>query len=607
MPQHLMPFGTRITPRGVRFALWAPSANEVTLICDGKEHPMPDIGKGWRTLIVEEAKVGSSYAFRIDDKLEVPDPASRFLQNDENKQSLVIDPEAFNWTDGNWQGRPWQEAVFYETHVGTATEAGTYHALAGKLQELRDNGITAIELLPLAATSGKRNWGYDGVLLFAPHRAYGSPDELKALINHAHHLGLMVTLDVVYNHFGPSGNYLPRYAASFFTEQHQTPWGAAMNFASCEAKHVREFFVHNALYWLEEFHFDGLRFDAVHAIIDDSKTHILAEIAARVRQSFPYRQIHLVLENEHNKARWLVRDDRQHPIHFDAQWNDDIHHCWHRLLTGENESYYKDFGGDTIARLGRCLAEGFAYQGEISENLGYKRGEVSKGLPPDAFVAFLQNHDQIGNRAFGERLSCLAQPTQLELARAMFLLSPQIPLLFMGEDWGTKKPFQFFVDFANDPNLAKSVREGRRKEFVDFKAFESNSIEAIPDPTASETFLRSKLDWNEKSVASFRAIAETTKHLLNLRSTFIVPLLKSGFESSNYQRIETGGLRVTWIFAAGSLHFLANFGPGELTLPYHVEDQILWSNLGRDELILRRDETISLKPWLGLISKGNQA
>jgi maltooligosyltrehalose trehalohydrolase len=532
--RHLMPFGAEVTGGGVRFALWAPSAHTVTLEQSAQARPatavrrtpMTAAGHGWFTLSDPGAKPGDLYGFAIDGAAElVPDPASRYQPRDDDRRSQIVDPQSFVWTDDTWRGRPWQNAVVSELHVGTATAEGTFAALTGKLDHLGDTGITAIELMPVAETPGLRTWGYDGVLPFAPNNAYGTPDDLKALVDRAHACGLMVLLDVVYNHFGPSGNFLHSYAKSFFTESHQTPWGAAVNFDSGEASQtVREFFVQNALYWLEEFHFDGLRFDAVHAIIDDSERHFLDDLAAGIRHAFPDREVHLVLENEHNEASRLGRDSAGPAQAFDAQWNDDIHHCWHRLLTGESEGYYSDFGGDTVARLGRCLTEGFAYQGDYSPNLKRKRGETTAGLPPEAFVAFLQNHDQIGNRAQGERLSTLAPPAHLDLARAILLLSPQIPMLFMGDEWGATTPFQFFVDFESDEELQQAVREGRAKEFAHFDAFAADSL-AVPDPAALETFRISTLDWGERAREPYASILTTTRALLALRREINIPMV----------------------------------------------------------------------------------
>jgi maltooligosyltrehalose trehalohydrolase len=597
-----MPFGAELRDDGVRFALWAPSANEVGLVLDGREHAMPDEGGGWWRLTTAEARPGSRYGFKINGDLVVPDPASRFQPDDVDGLSAVADPAAFKWTDAAWRGRPWEEAVIYEAHVGTATPEGTYAALAEDLERLRDLGITAIELMPLADFAGARNWGYDGVLPYAPDAAYGSPDDLKRLVDRAHALGLMVFLDVVYNHFGPTGNYLNSYAASFFTDRHETPWGAAINFDGADGRAVRDFFVHNALYWIEEFHFDGLRFDAVHAIIDDSEPNILAEIATELRRSVPDREIHLVLENEFNQARWLKRDERGRAPLYDAQWNDDIHHCWHVLLTGESEAYYQDFAEDPVGLLGRCLAEGFAYQGETSPHSGKARGEPSRELPPSAFVAFLQNHDQIGNRAFGERLNALASPEKLRLARAGLLLSPQIPMLFMGEEWAASAPFQFFVDFSAEPELEQAVRDGRRREFQHFAAFaDPEATLQIPDPTDAATFRRSTLDRSEAGAPGHAEVVEETRRLIALRAAEVVPLTKTRFLGAKTSRRGASALDVVWRFEGGNLRFLLNVGDEPVSVETGDLGTVIWRAPDLAE------GSTMLPPWTGLFAKGPAA
>ncbi|HEX8663167.1 MAG TPA: malto-oligosyltrehalose trehalohydrolase [Beijerinckiaceae bacterium] len=596
---HSMPFGAEVTAEGVRFSLWAPTAREVALVLDGEVRTMPDEGSGWRCLTVEGARAGARYQYRIDGGLDVPDPASRFQPEDISGPSLVVDPRAYDWSDGDWRGRPWEETVLYETHVGTATPEGTYAGLARTLEELRDVGITAIELLPLADFPGKRNWGYDGVLPFAPDSAYGTPDDLKRLVEAAHRLGLMIFVDVVYNHFGPAGNYLHAYAKKFFTERHKTPWGAGINFDGADAGPVRDFFVHNALYWLEEFHIDGLRFDAVHAILDDSRKNIIAEIAERARAALPDREVHLVLENDANQARWLPRGEDGRPRLHTAQWNDDIHHCWHTLLTGESDGYYADYADAAVERLGRCLAEGFAYQGEHSGHKGGSRGEPSAHLPPSAFVAFLQNHDQIGNRAFGERISDLAPPERLALALAGLLLSPQIPLLYMGEDWAASTPFLYFVDFSDDEELSRAVRDGRRREFANFKSFaEQHGERQIPDPTLEETFRRSRLDWAEAARSPHAGVRAEVRRLLRLRCDEVVPLTKSRFREASHDLPHPGCLDVTWRFEAGTLRFLANFGEAEAALASPANAQVVWSNIGKPE-----GGVLRLPSWTGAFLK----
>ncbi|HVL35964.1 MAG TPA: malto-oligosyltrehalose trehalohydrolase, partial [Burkholderiales bacterium] len=417
-----MPFGAELTGAGVRFRIWAPQARSVDVSMNGEHLPMQRREDGFFELTARAA-AGTRYRYRIDGGAEVPDPASRFQPQDADGPSEIVDPAAFAWADGGWRGRPWREAVIYELHVGAFASQGRYGAVADKLAHLKALGVTALELMPLADFAGRRNWGYDGVLPYAPDSRYGRPEDLKALVQAAHKAGLMVFLDVVYNHFGPKGNYLHTYAPQFFTDKHKTPWGAAIDYG---VPAVRAFFLHNALYWLEEYHFDGLRFDAVHAIVDDSPRHILEEIAATVRERLPGRHVHLVLENDANQARFLGEG------RYDAQWNDDSHHAYHVLATGESDGYYGAYAEAPAKHLARCLAEGFAYQGEVSPFSGEPRGEPSAHLPPERFVDFMQNHDQIGNRAHGERLASLADEKALKALSAILLLAPSPPLLFMG-------------------------------------------------------------------------------------------------------------------------------------------------------------------------------
>jgi malto-oligosyltrehalose trehalohydrolase len=414
--------------------------------------------------------------------------------------------------------------------------------------------VTAVELMPVADFPGRRGWGYDGVLPYAPDAAYGRPEDLKRLVDAAHARGLMVLLDVVYNHFGPDGNYLHLYAPQFFTGRHRTPWGAAINFDGAEARPVRDFFLHNALYWLEEFHVDGLRFDAVHAIADDSTPDILTELGAAIRAG-PGRErhVHLVLENDANRARYLRRTpDGGAPL-YDAQWNDDVHHAFHVLLTGESDGYYADYAENPTQRLGRCLTEGFAYQGERSAHRGGEaRGEPSAHLPPAAFVSFLQTHDQVGNRAFGERLAMLAREPALRAATVAWLLAPAPPLLFMGEEFGAATPFQYFCDFSG--NLADAVREGRRREFAPFARFADPSARtAIPDPNEPSTFERSRLDWSCIGHPVHARWLALYRRLLALRRQHLVPRLAGMTgNSGRFEALGGGALTCEWRLGDGS-------------------------------------------------------
>lgn len=577
--QHCMPFGAEFTQQGkVRFRLWAPAAHQVTLLVD-KENavPMQAIGAGWYEGISEQARAGSRYRYQIDNGLCVPDPASRYNPDDVHGASQVVNPAAFDWQDDDWHGRPWEEAVIYEIHVGTFTPAGTFAAIEQKLDYLIDLGVTAIELMPVADFPGRCNWGYDGTLLFAPDSVYGTPDDLKRLVQSAHRRGLIMLLDVVYNHFGPEGNYLHVYAPQFFTERHHTPWGAAINFDGENSRIVRDFYLHNALYWLEEYHFDGLRLDAVHAILDDSQPDILEELAQTVRATLgTERAVHLILENDHNAARYLTRAPNSQSLDYNAQWNDDAHHAYHVLLTDECDGYYADYAIDPIRHLGRCLTEGFAYQGETSTyRQGMARGEPSTHLPPTAFVDFLQNHDQIGNRAFGERLTVLAAPEALRVATILLLLSPSIPLLFMGEEWSAREPFPFFCAFSGE--LAEVVTAGRRKEFARFERFRDPAARAvIPDPCAAHTFELAKLDWRALTRSPHQEWLRLYQELLAVRQQIIVPRL-SAIQDSHFEALTTHALHARWLCAdAGQLAVYANLGATSANLPATPQGKIFY-------------------------------
>ena len=559
-----IPFGAAVQDDGrVRFRLWAPSQAEVRLVLPDRGDrrlPMPAAGGGWFELATDQAAAGDRYRFALADGTLVADPASRGQAADGVAgPSLVVDPRRFVWRHDGWRGRRWAEAAIYELHVGAFTPEGTFLAAIGKLPHLAELGVTAIELMPLADFPGRRNWGYDGVLPYAPARAYGTPDELRALVDAAHGHGLMVYLDVVYNHFGPEGNYLSRYAPAFFTDDFPTPWGAAIDFRE---RAVRDFFVGNALHWLEEHRLDGLRFDAVHAIRDPSPTHILTELARVVRRRFAgRREVHLILENERNEAWPLRRDAETGGRLYDAQWNDDAHHVGHVLLTGEASGYYEDFADEPARGLARALSEGFVYQGEASVHQGGKpRGEASKDLPPLAFVDFLQNHDQIGNRALGERLTVLAEPERLRAFQAILLLSPHVPLLFMGEEWGARTPFQFFCDFHGE--LADAVRAGRRREFA---AFFANPAAAVPDPLAESTFTDSRLDWNEPEREPHAGWLAHARRLLALRRDELAPRLRAGGGETKLAGADLTpphGLLISWCLGDDSrLTLLANVGP----------------------------------------------
>lgn len=570
---HEMSFGTRYGKAATQFRLWAPSVNTVKLCLyesdpNGDERlvEMQNGEGGWWHATVRGVKPGQKYHFVVND-LRVPDPASRQQSGGVHGPSMVVDPEKFKWSDSNWRGRAWEETVLYELHVGTFTKEGTYRAIIDKLDYLRELGVTAIELMPISDFPGHRNWGYDGVLHFAPAQSYGTPEDLKALVDACHQRGLMIFLDVVYNHFGPEGNYLYVHSKPFFTDKYETPWGAAIDFEGTHSKTVRDFFVHNAIYWLHEFHFDGLRFDAVHAIYDASEIKFWEELAERIKQSVGNdRYAHLVLENDDNDAHLLQRStDTVTPRYYTAQWNDDYHHCVHVISTGEVGGYYGDYEktasfANAHEHFARVLAEGFAYQGEASVyRNGEQRGSKSAHLPPTAFVSFMQNHDQIGNRAFGDRIAKLTTPEKLRAITAITLLAPQIPMLFMGEEWASQAPFQFFCDFG--PDLAPLVAEGRRNEFAKFPEFQDEKMrEKIPDPTAEQTYASSVLDWSERDSQNNNHHLQFVRTLLNIRSAEIVPRLHEIRTAARAGKLSETAFEVRWQLGQDELVLKANLG-----------------------------------------------
>ncbi len=555
-------FGPRLLAGGgATFRLWAPAHREVLLrLSSGQGRRMRALGEGWHELTAPDARAGDRYAFELADGCVVPDPASRYQPDDVHGWSELTDPaHRFH----PWSGRAWEEFVLYELHVGAFTPAGTFLAAIEKLDHLASTGITAIELMPVADFPGRRNWGYDGVLPYACDASYGRPEHLRRLVDAAHARGIAVLLDVVYNHLGPDGNYLPALAPRFFTERHETPWGAGINYDGAQERPVREFFVENALYWLAAFNLDGLRLDAVHAIADDSEVHLLEEIATRVRSTIA-RPVHLILENEENEAAQLAREAGD-VAGYTAQWNDDIHHVLHVAATGEDVGYYSEYLGDT-RKLARAIAEGFAFQGEVMLFRGRARGECSTHLPPAAFVSFIQNHDQVGNRAFGERLGALTTPRKLRAIASIYLLAPQIPMLFMGEEWNARQPFQFFCDFHGA--LAEAVRNGRREEFKRFPEFADPARRArIPDPQDEATFRASKLDWSDVGRRDCAQWLRWYERILGARRARIVPLIRRIERAARWQVAGEGAVAVTWDCAGARLSLAANLSDSAVAMP----------------------------------------
>ena len=600
--RHAMPFGATLSAGGVTFRLWAPDAARVELDLENAGGralvPMVAAGDGWFEGSDSNARAGSRYRYRIDGGTEVPDPASRHQPQDVHGPSEVIDPRAYAWRDAAWRGRPWHEAVVYELHVGAFTREGTFDAAARRLEYLRELGVTVVELMPVADFPGTRNWGYDGVLPYAPDSRYGRPDDLKRLIDDAHNLGLAVMLDVVYNHFGPDGNYLHVYARDhFFNKRHQTPWGAAINFDGEASRVVRDFFIHNALYWLEEFHVDGLRLDAVHAICDDSDPDILVELAQAVRRGPGRdRHVHLVLENDDNAARYLTHAGNGMGGNggYDAQWNDDAHHAFHVALTGEHDGYYADYAAAPLRHLGRTLTEGFAYQGDMSGYRREPRGEPSRHLPLTAFVAFLQNHDQVGNRAFGERLSTLATPEAVRAGLALLLLAPSIPLLFMGEEFGCTQPFPFFCDFEGD--LARAVTDGRRREFATFARFrDAGATDAIPDPNDPSTFEMAVIDWQVLLQPEHAERHAFVRELIAIRHREIVPrqtLLAP--EGGAFRVFDRSVLALDWKYTDGTrLRAVANLRDRETAVDTPAKARPIYRTPGSEA----RSAGVGMPAW----------
>lgn len=496
--------GAQLRGGACRFRVWAPKAKQVTLRLEDRDIPMRLADSGYFEL-EEAAKPGDRYFYIVDGQKPVPDPVSRFLPEGVHGATEIVDPENFQWTDGNWHGIPYGEAVFYELHIGTFTEEGTLAAAIAKLPYLKRLGVTMIELMPVAAFPGTRNWGYDGVSLYAVQNSYGGPDELKKLVDAAHAIGIGVTLDVVYNHLGNEGNYLGMFGP-YFTDKYKTPWGSAVNFDGPDSAEVRRYFLENALFWVREYHMDGLRLDAVHAIFDDSPTNILQEFASRVHELGKQlgREVAIVAESDANDAK-LVRTPENGGYGYDGVWSDDFHHAVHAVLTHERDGYYQDYGKPE--QITKALSEGFVFQGEHFDYWGKPRGTECKDLPRSVHVFCLQNHDQVGNRPKGDRLNAIVSRGAHKAAAALLLLAPETPLLFMGQEYGEKNPFQFFTDYG-DPMLQKAVVEGRRSEFEKFDWKE------VANPQDQQTFQRSKLSWrlDEDMLSWYRKLMELRKN-----------------------------------------------------------------------------------------------
>jgi maltooligosyltrehalose trehalohydrolase len=539
------------------FLLWAPQARSVSLKLLAKRGeliPMEPLAGGYHRAIVEDLDPGSEYLYRLGDERDLPDPASRFQPQGVHAPSQVVDVDDFLWTDDNWKGTPLERSIFYELHVGTYTREGTFDAVIPHLPDLAALGVTTIELMPVAQFPGTRNWGYDGVYLFAPQNSYGGPKSLQRLVNAAHKQGLSIALDVVYNHLGPEGNYLNAFGP-YFTNRYQTPWGQAINYDGENSDDVRRFFIENALYWLEDYHFDALRLDAIHGIFDFGARHFLAELKSAVADLSKRlgRQIHLIAESDLNDSR-ILHDPERGGYAIDAQWSDDFHHSVHTLLTREKVGYYSDFEG--IAPLVSTLRDGWYYSGQHSNYRKRRHGNSSRGLSPAKFVVYDQNHDQVGNRAAGERLSALVDFESLKLAAGITLLSPFVPMLFMGEEYGETAPFQYFTS-QGDPELVEAVRRGRRDEFAAF-GWEGS----VPDPQDEQTFARSTLDHSLKEREPYRTLLSFYQQLIRIRDEH--ELGKPSPRS--VRQLADGALLMTREIRCGQIAMLFNFAESAVAL-----------------------------------------
>lgn len=510
-----LPFGANVVHDGVRFRVWAPASRSVDVVIYGPDaervHPLAAEEDGWFSATVPGIAAGARYRYRLDEGDAFPDPASRSQPDGVHEPSAVVDP-SFPWTDDGWRGVSADDLVIYELHVGAATDAGTFDALIERLDDIAALGATAVEPMPVAEFPGAHNWGYDGVYLFAPESSYGGADAFRRFVDAAHARGLAVILDVVYNHLGPEGNYLHAITGGkYFTDRHHTPWGDAIDYAR---RPVREFAIQNALHWAHEYHLDGLRMDATHAILDDSEVHLLQELSARVRQSLPPdRHFVFIAEDERNERRVLLPPPEG--CGLDGVWADDFHHQLRRHTAGDHEAYFSDYTG-SVDDIVRTLRQGWFYEGQVSKNHEKPRGTPAEGLPPRGFVHCIQNHDQVGNRAFGDRLTDSIGLDVYRAASALLLLSPYTPLLWMGQEWAATTPFQYFTDHPEE--LGKQVTEGRRKEFGRFTAFADPAVrERIPDPQAVSTFRKSHLRWDERETLPHAGVLTLYRELLHLR------------------------------------------------------------------------------------------
>ncbi|MGE5198539.1 MAG: malto-oligosyltrehalose trehalohydrolase, partial [Rhodospirillaceae bacterium] len=513
--------GARVEDGATRFRVWAPDAGQVCVVIETpgrarREAALEAGTGGYHSGLVAGVSAGDLYRYRLDGGPPLPDPASRCQPEGVHGPSAVVDWRSFAWSDDAWTGPPLEETVLYELHVGTFTPGGTFAAAAERLPDLKALGVTAVELMPVSDFPGRWNWGYDGVAPFAPARCYGRPDDLRRFVDAAHRLGLAVHLDVVYNHLGPDGAWQSAFSRDYYSATHTSPWGAAMNFDGPRSQPVRDYVIENGLHWVHEYHMDGLRLDATHAIVDDSPRHILAAFAAAIHEALPGSSRRaLVIAEDHGNLAHMLKPEAGGGFGLDGLWSDDFHHQMRRRLAGDADGYFADFSG-TAPAIARTAERGWFYCGEPSAYFGRRRGTDPAGIPASRFVFFLQNHDQVGNRAFGDRLHTGSGRAAWKAASALLLVLPETPLLFMGQEWAASSPFQYFTD--HHPELGRLVRDGRRREFSRFAAFADEAArERIPDPQAERTFLASRLDWSERAREPHASVLRLYADLLALR------------------------------------------------------------------------------------------
>lgn len=579
---------------GVSFRVWAPEKGRVAVVREPSGERALELTKqpdGSFTGESAELRPGDLYRYLIDGTQRVPDPASRFQPHGAHGPSEIIDPAAYRWQHEPSAAPDLRELVIYELHVGTFTAEGTFRAATERLRDLAELGVNAIELMPVAEFAGDRGWGYDSVDLFAPHHAYGRPEDLKRLVDVAHSLGISVLLDVVYNHFGPSGNYLPQVTGAYLSERHRSSWGPSLNFDGPSADGVRELVIENALQWICDYRFDGLRLDATHAIVDDSKEHVLAELARLVREGAG-RPIIIIAEDDRNQ-RAVVTKDEEGSLGLDAVWADDFHHQVRRHVAGDSEGYFADYSGSTVD-LVRTINEGWFYTGQRSVRSGKPRGSRTNGIPRERFFICIQNHDQVGNRAMGDRLTSSIDLPTYRAASTLLLMSPETPLIFMGQEWAASTPFLFFTD--HDEELGQLIRAGRRSEFAAFSAFgDADKREMIPDPQATETFVRSRLIWEERAASPHAQVLELYRALIALRRE----VAALGREDAHALPLSDEALALVYgtpTSSDGAVAVIRLTGSGELSLPPPIVEMLTGHGVRVETALSTEDSRFSADP-----------